>query len=77
MIQWGSAECHATPGNGVIVTYPLAFLGIYAVVATGISSGTANAAVWVSNVTGTTFDLRAAVGGQSAAWVAIGYLTVA
>ena len=39
--------------------------------------GTANAAVWVSNITGSTFDIRAAVGGQSAAWIAIGYVDVA
>ena len=77
VVQWGSTECNATPGLGVIVTYPVAVTAVYAVVATGFLNDTTPATVWVANVTGTTFDLRAAVASQNAAWLAIGYITPA
>ena len=77
VVQWGSATCNATPGLGVILTYPVAFTNVYMVVATGFSNDLTPATVWVANVTGTTFDLRAAVASQSAGWLAIGYITPA
>ena len=77
VVQWGSATCNATPGLGVILTYPVAFTNVYVVVATGFSNDLTPATVWVSNVTGTTFDLRAAVASQSVCWLAIGYITPA
>ena len=77
VVQWGSATCNATPGLGVIVTYPVAFTGVYVVVATGLLNDSTPATVWVANVTGTTFDLRAAVASQSVGWLAIGYITPA
>ena len=77
VVQWGSATCNATPGLGVILTYPVAFTNVFVVVATGFSNDLTPATVWVANVTGTTFDLRAAVASQVAGWLAIGYITPA
>ena len=77
VVQWGSATCNATPGLGVILTYPVAFTNVYVVVATGFLNDLTPATVWVANVTGTTFDLRAAVASQSVGWLAIGYITPA
>ena len=77
VVQWGGATCNATPGLGVIVTYPVAFTGVYVVVATGFLNASTPATVWVANVTGTTFDLRAAVASQNVGWLAIGYITPA
>lgn len=77
VVQWGSAECNATPGFGVIITYPVAFTAVYAVVATGFLNDLTPATVWVANVTGTSFDLRAAIASQSVGWLAIGYITPA
>ena len=77
VVQWGSATCNATPGLGVILTYPVAFTNVYVVVATGFLNDLTPATVWVANVTGTTFDLRAAVASQNVGWLAIGYITPA
>ena len=77
VLQWGTVVCSATPGDSVSVAFPLEFTTVYIIVATGNTANTSNAAVWYSGVTTTGFNMRAALGSQSARWLAVGYITPA
>lgn len=60
ILQWGTWTPHATPGNAVAVTFPIAFpTAVYSIVATvgGASIGTTLSA-WTDTTTGTGFNGR-------------------
>ena len=77
VLQWGLATCSATPGAAVAVAFPLAFTTIYRVFTTGQTPNTNTAATWMDTGTTTGFNIHGALAGQSAAWLAIGYITPA
>ena len=77
VIQWGLVTCSATPGNAVVVSFPLAFTTVYRVVTSGMTTNTNNAATWHSDAVTTGFNIRAALPSQGATWIAIGYITPA